>query len=332
MRKICFLLIIMFALNFFNLFQNTFVQAQTEIMNQEVTFHHYSLDYKAINGSYYIYNGADPNKPRLQTAFQVSPNAQISGLVTTFGFEWLYWSGAIIWTYNLQDDLHVKGIVEMTVYMSSNDLFSGLFVGGGYGMGLVEMDRNRNEINRFLTEGDPTIGSNPLSPIPKAYSLSIPIDHIFSKENTLGFFVGVGGTKPGYNFTAYFDSTEKNSGAILPLVTSPNSTPFPTISPTATPSLAPSPTQDSTLPSGDFNEAEENSIIFYGAIGTIVVILLVILLFRFRINKKRPCIKSNKEVNKINIKRRYFLSDLIFLNLFLQKQILRFIYDGICCI
>jgi len=273
-------------------FQKPFVLAQSETTIQNITFHNYSLDYKANNESYYIYNGADTQNPKLTNAFKVSPRAQISGLVTTFGFEWTYWSGAVIWTYNLEQDLHVKGTVQMTVHMSSSDMISGLFAGGGFGMGLVEMDENKKEINRFLNEGGSTLGSNPLSSTPQAYTLSIPMDHVFPKEHLLGFFVGVGGTEPNYNFTIYFDSAQQKSGAIIPIVKSSIPTPSPSTTPTNTPSSTPSvtqspfPSQNSSVPTSNLEETNKTELLVYTTIILVSLILISVVTFRFLKNRK----------------------------------------------
>ena len=175
-------------------------------------------------------------------------------------------------------------------------------MGGGYGMGLVEMDENQNEINRFLIEGGETLGSNPLSPIIEAYTLNISVDHVFPKEHILGFFVGVGVTEPGYNFTVYFDSSQTNSGAIVPIVSnpvpspsptsSPTASPSPTSSPSASPSASPSPTSsDTALPSPSSPPpsnglgTEGIGIILFASIIVVLFVFIGFIAFRFWKNR-----------------------------------------------
>jgi hypothetical protein len=84
-------------------------------------------------------------------------------------------------------------------------------------MGLVDIDENGNEIQQFITESSPSIGSNPFTATPKAYTLVITVDYVFRKGHAIGFFVGAGSTIQGYTFNAYFDSPDKNSNVKLPI-------------------------------------------------------------------------------------------------------------------
>jgi hypothetical protein len=264
------------------------VGAQSETRMVNVTFHNYSVLRNSINGSYFIYDGADSIGPRLSNAHQVTLNSEIYGIIETFGFEWTYWSGALVWVYDIQEDIHVQGTAQITVYMNSSDVFSGFFSGGGYGMGLVELDENLDEVQRFMIEGPQSLGSNPLSTIPQPYTLSLPVDHIFPKEHRLGFFVGAGGTERGYNFTVHFDSLSRNSGASIPVVTdlptpSPTNSPTPSPSPTNTPTPSPSPFESPTpspspspTPSENFDIALDFGIIAIGA--TIITIISIFIL------------------------------------------------------
>ena len=168
---------------------------------------------KAENGSYYAYDGADALGPQLTTAYQITPSAQITG--TRSGFA--YWNGAVVWVTPLQKNIHVNGNVKITAYMSSTTGGFSLFSGGGYGMGLVDIDENGNELKEFIVEASPSIGANPFTATPKAYSLNTNIDYVFNKGHYLGFFVGAGATIQGYTFTVYFDSQDRNSGATVPI-------------------------------------------------------------------------------------------------------------------
>ena len=231
-------------------------RAETATTVENLTFHNYSLVQKADNGSFFAYDGADTIGPLLANAYQTSVNSQIKGTVTVYGIQFTYWSGMIIWGYSLNDDVHVQGNVQITVYMSSSDTISGFLSGGGYGMGLSDVDQNGNEIQRFTVEGPQSMGANPFASTPKAYTLNVQVDYTFAKGHIIAFFAGAGATKQGYKFTVYFDSSDKDSGASLPILNqtptpspilspSPSSPPSQTASPlptpTFTPKLTPSP-------------------------------------------------------------------------------------------
>jgi hypothetical protein len=113
--------------------------------------------------------------------------------------------------------LHVDGSVNIKAYISSNFAISGFFSGGGYGMGLVDIDQNNNEVQEFLTQTPYTQGSTPFTAIPTQYSLSTTVDYTFKAGHSLGFAVGVGATTQGFTATVYFDSSNYNSGATLPI-------------------------------------------------------------------------------------------------------------------
>jgi hypothetical protein len=189
------------------------VQDTPRTIVENLTFHYYSLIQKAENGSYFVYDGADAVGPKRTTAFQTTLNSQIEG--TREGFT--YWSAAIVWAVELQKDVHVMGNVEIKAYISSTFGGFGLISGGGYGMGLIDIDENENEVKEFIVEASPSIGSNPFTPTPKAYSLNLDVDYVFKKGHYIGLFVGAGATIQGFTFTVYFDSPDRNSGAMLPI-------------------------------------------------------------------------------------------------------------------
>jgi hypothetical protein len=128
-----------------------------------------------------------------------------------------YWAAAATWLVDLSEDLHVSGNVQVTAYISSTFQL-GWFEGGGYGMGLVEAYDNGTIINEFIVQG-PTSWGNPFTPTPKAYTLSLDVDYVFPKDHMLGFFVGVGSNRQGFIADVYFDSSDRNSCAILSVVT-----------------------------------------------------------------------------------------------------------------
>lgn len=207
------LLAVLFTSSFFLTYQVN-VEAQTgEIVNFPLTFHNYSLLLRDPNGSFCVFDGVDGAAATSTSAKQVNLVSQISG--TQSGFS--YWSSSVLWTIKLTSDLHVIGTVNVRAYISSDFALSGLFSGGGYGFGLVDIDENNNEVQEFITQGPISIGSNPFSSSPALYSLDTNIDYVFRKGHSIGFAVGVGATTQGFSATVYFDSIDKNSGATLPV-------------------------------------------------------------------------------------------------------------------
>jgi hypothetical protein len=148
------------------------------------------------------------------TASQVDLVSQISG--QKMGYD--YWSAVVMWVVQLPMDLHVSGSAVVYAYLSSTDQLSGFLSGGGYAMGLVDIDENNNVVKEFITEAPYSIGNNPFTSTPARYSQSVTLDHVFSKGHWIGFVVGLGATTQGFSATVYFGSEDKNSGATLPVV------------------------------------------------------------------------------------------------------------------
>ncbi len=188
-------------------------QSSPTIVNLPLTFHDYSLLLKDQNNSLYVYDGADGAPPNQASAAQVNLDAQISGQRDG----WNYWSAIAMWVVKLPSDLHVQGTVTMRVYISSTFKLSGLFSGGGYGMGLVDIDENNLEIKEFITEAPYTIGGNPFTSTPTQYSLSVNVDYVFKRGHSIGFAVGLGATVQGFSATVHFGSSDRNSGVTLPV-------------------------------------------------------------------------------------------------------------------
>jgi hypothetical protein len=225
----------------------------SETTVENLTFHYYSLIQKAGNGSLFVYDGADAYGPKLTSGYQTDLNCQIEGQRTMYGLSFTYWGGVIMWAVKLEKDLHVIGDVEMVAYLSSSSTANfGLFDGGGYGMGLADIDENGNEVQQFTTESSPSIGSNPLTATPKAYTLGITVDYVFKKGHAIGFFVGAGSTIQGYTFTAYFDSPDKNSNVKLPIEDLPETYEFSTVWDENTYDIVA--TSNSALSSFEFNQ------------------------------------------------------------------------------
>jgi hypothetical protein len=188
-------------------------QTSTSIVNVPLTFHGYSLLLKDQNNSFYVYDGADGGAPDHTSAGQTNLEAQISGQRDG----WNYWSAIIMWTLKLPMDLNVQGTVNMRAYISSTFKLSGLFSGGGYGMGLVDIDENNIEVKEFITEAPYSIGTNPFTATPTQYSTNTNVDYVFKKGHSIGFAVGLGATTQGFSATVYFGSQDRNSGATLPV-------------------------------------------------------------------------------------------------------------------
>jgi hypothetical protein len=187
--------------------------AQTNIATYQLTFHNYSVLLRADNNSFCVYDGADGAAADASTAGQVTLDAMITGQREG----WAYYSASVVWVIRLPMDLHVVGTVNMRTYLSSTFKISGLFSGSGYGMGLVDIDENDQEVKQFITEAPYTIGANALSSTPTQYSLSTNIDYTFKKGHAIGFAVGFGATTQGYSGTVYFGSPDKASGVTIPV-------------------------------------------------------------------------------------------------------------------
>ncbi len=191
---------------------NVNTKAESEVVSLPLTFHGYSIVLRDANNSFCVYDGADGAGPRLANAIAVNLESQITG-GQRYGFN--YYTAVMMWVIQLPMDLHVKGTVNVRAYISSN--YQGSILGGGYGMGLVDIDENNVEVKEFITEADYTYG-NPFTSTPKQYSLNTNVDYVFVKGHSIGFAVGLGATTKGFSATVYFDSTDRNSGATLPIV------------------------------------------------------------------------------------------------------------------
>ncbi|MGD6851127.1 MAG: hypothetical protein ACQCN6_03610 [Candidatus Bathyarchaeia archaeon] len=213
-QKLAALVIIMLAFSLLVVYPPPVAAQPGNTVNLQLSFHNYALLVHDSNNSLYVYDGADGAAPNQAAATQTTVDSQISGERSGFA----YWSAVVIWAAKLPMDLHVKGNVEVHAYISSTFKLSGLFSGGGYAMGLVDIDENNNEVKEFLTEAPYTIGANPFTATPSQYSQSVNVDYVFQKGHYLGFVVGLGATSQGFSATVYFGSQERNSGATLPVV------------------------------------------------------------------------------------------------------------------
>jgi hypothetical protein len=195
---------------------NVKAQSDSNIVNLSLTFHNYSLILRDPNGSFCVYDGADGSTSSANPT-QTNLVSETSGTATVFGFTVDYWSAAIIWAIKLPMDLHVDGTVNIKAYITSDFPISGFMSGSGYGMGLVDIDENDNEIQEFVTQAPYTQGGNAFTSTPTQYSVSTNVDYTFKAGHSIGFAVGVGATARGFTATVYFDSQAYNSGATLPV-------------------------------------------------------------------------------------------------------------------
>jgi len=211
------LLLVLLVSSFYLSYQpNLKAQSGSNIVNIPITFHGYSLLLRDSNGSFCVYDGADGAPPDQANAVQADLISQISGTYSGFS----YWSAVVIWAIKLPRDLHVQGTVNVRAFISSTFKLSGFFSGGGYGMGLVDIDENNNLVQQFITQGPESIGSNPFTQTPTQYSVNTNVDYVFKAGHALGFAVGLGATAQGFTSTVYFGSSDRNSGASLPIVDS----------------------------------------------------------------------------------------------------------------
>ncbi len=203
----------------FFLLEQPSVHSQSQgVTNFSLTFHGYSIVLKDQNGSFLVYDGADGAAPTSQNPTQANLISQISGQQIVYGMSVDYWSAVIIWAIKLPMDLHVYGTVNVKAYISSNFAISGLFSGSGYGMGIVDIDENNNEVQEFVTQAPYSIGRNAFTSTPIPYNVSTYVDYTFKAGHSIGLAVGLGATVQGFSATVYFDSLAFRSGATLPVV------------------------------------------------------------------------------------------------------------------
>jgi hypothetical protein len=215
--KLAVLLIILLAGGLLSVHQpNVNAQSGSNTVNLSLTFHNYSLLLRDHNGSLCVYDGADGSTTSANPT-QTSLVSETSGTQTVFGFTVEYWSAAIIWAIKLPRDLHVDGTVSIKAYITSDFPISGFMSGSGYGMGLVDIDENNNEVQEFVTQAPYTQGGNAFTSTPTQYSVTTNVDYTFKAGHSIGFAVGVGATSRGFSATVYFDSQAYNSGATLPV-------------------------------------------------------------------------------------------------------------------
>lgn len=193
--------------------ETQFCQAQTKTVNYTWYFHNNQIILRDNNGSFIAYEGVDEAMPS-GTGSQVVLQSKITG--NRDG--WDYYSAVAIWAKPLETDLHVKGTVTITAYISSTFKLTSLFSGGSYGFGVVDIDENNEEVIDFITEGPIAISRNPFTKDPAQYTLDVPVDYVFKKGHSIGFAVGFGATVEGFEATIYFDSANINSGVTLSVV------------------------------------------------------------------------------------------------------------------
>ena len=115
------------------------------------------------------------------------------------------------------------------------------------------------KFKQFITQGPISIGSNPFTASPAEYSLNTNVDYVFKKDHSIGFAVGLGATVQGFTATVFFDSSDKNSGATLPVEDKSQSNSFTAITNGTSQNIVV--VSDSAISNYEFNSAS-NSIRF----------------------------------------------------------------------
>lgn len=185
----------------------------SQINNLDLTFHYYSLYWKAENNSEFAYDGVDGYGPKLSNGYRTDVEAQIQG---KSGF-WDTWEGHVIWGLFLNKETDIEGIVKIRVYASSSFTSDWFLTGVNYGMGVIDADENFNPVQMFSAMAPQIIGSNPLKTMPTLYQLEVSVNHVFQKGHILGFYMAAGANFQRFNFSVYFDSEKWNSGVTLPM-------------------------------------------------------------------------------------------------------------------
>ena len=176
-------------------------------------FHYSPENNLSKNQSIYVFSGASSLQPNKATATQIVLKTNIrfpySGITA--------WIAYISWfTGPLQSDYHLKGTVDIEVWMNSVDSIS-LFGGSGYGAGVIDLDENTNLVWNTSLSYKFGVGKI-ISNNPSLYKFTIEnVDHLFSKGHTLGFIIGIGSTKQAWEVNVYFDSPSMNSRAVIPV-------------------------------------------------------------------------------------------------------------------
>jgi hypothetical protein len=189
------------------------------ITNVPLTFHAYQeiID----NNSSYIYDGVDGCAPQLSLAHATTVEAHIHGTIDypPFVYNMSFWNGQVTWnlTQPLSADLHVQGMINMSVWVSSTDELNGFFTGSGYGGAITDLDDMGNVVQIFEFPFAEKQGANIFSPTPTEYHMSLDLDYIFAQDHTILFSFGFGANVEGLTATIYFDAPDRHSGVILPV-------------------------------------------------------------------------------------------------------------------
>jgi len=183
-----------------------------------MNFHMYSKVYVSSNSSILVYNGADTGPPTYSTPATGQVFCRVRQGAQIWFADVDAWLGGVSWiTQPLAEDMQIQGDVHMTVWMASPDQQP---FASGYAFGLSEVDPMGNLIGEPMYQYYYSTG-NVLSSSAQPVTLSFTVDRTFTKGNIIGFLVIVGSTTEGWQFQVFFDSTDMNSFASLPVLAAP---------------------------------------------------------------------------------------------------------------
>ncbi len=176
-------------------------------------YHNRSLVFRNENDSVFIYENADLEPPSstepTTTALRCYVMRQIQYISTTI----IGYLGLLQWaTPPLSQDYAAVGIATMHVWLSSDDANPQI---SGYGMAIYDQDENGNILSDVFYNYN-YVDGKALSAQPTAYSLTVNVNHVFLKNHRVLFQVLVGSTTQGWRANVYFDSSDRDSGAVVP--------------------------------------------------------------------------------------------------------------------
>ncbi len=217
------IIFLVFSMSLVIFSENTVAQTSTPV------FFHASqlrtdLSIFGLSGSERIYERADSNLPGRQSPVTETLSAQIqSSRLAEIGikFQQNAYVAYVAWLLPLFSDVKVDGDVQINVWMSSAD-DPGL--GSAYFFAIADVNpRNLRDIQVLWYDSVGGVG-NLIGSSPKLLStrdLGRPFrisNHQFAAGRSLAFFTGAGSIRQGWQFSVFFDSQDRNSGAIVPSV------------------------------------------------------------------------------------------------------------------
>ncbi len=218
------IIFLVFSVSLIVLSENTVAETSTAVFfhaNQLRT----DLSLFGVSSSERFYERADTNPPSRQSPVTETLSAQIqSSRLPEIGiqFQQNAYVAYVTWLLPLFSDVKADGDVQINVWMSSAD-DPGL--GSAYFFALADVNP-RNLRDNFQILWYDSVGGvgNQIGSSPKLFSTrdtGRPFrisNHQFAAGRSLAFFAGAGSIKQGWQFSVFFDSQDRNSGAIIPSV------------------------------------------------------------------------------------------------------------------